>query len=72
MMRRERHNLDAPAAEETVGGDEECIWAFALEHAEGLFDFAAGAGLEHLNFQSKSACGFWCLASAIGGRQYQR
>ena len=49
MARRERRKLDAPAGEEHVGSNEECVGPVAHEGGEGLLDLAAGAGVEHLN-----------------------
>src|SRR5262249_27223496 len=53
----ERRELDAPAGEEPVGGDEESIGPVAHEGGEGWFDIAAGAGAEDLNLQSEGTCG---------------
>jgi hypothetical protein len=57
MMRRERRELDAPAAEEPVGGDEEGVGTVAHESGEGCLDLAAGARVEYLNLQSEGAPG---------------
>src|SRR5262249_38827687 len=58
IVRRERRKLDAPAAEERVGGNEESVGPVAHERGEGRLDLAAGAGVDDLNLQSECACGF--------------
>ena len=58
MRRRERRKLDAPAAEEPIGSDEEGVGPVAHEGGERCLDLAAGAGAEHLNLQSNGACSF--------------
>jgi len=62
MARRERRKLDAPAGEEHVGSNEECVGPVAHEGGEGRLDLAAGAGVEDLNLQSEGACSFRYLS----------
>jgi len=57
-VRRERRELDTPAREEPVGGDEQGISALVHEGREGRLDFADGAGVEDLNLQSEGASSF--------------
>ena len=51
MARRQVGQLHAPALEEGVGANEQCVWALARNACEGRIDLAAGAGAEHLDLQ---------------------
>ena len=73
MARRERRKLDAPADEEGVGSNEECLGPVAHEGGEGHIDLAAGAGIDELNLQSEAACSFRYLSQrGLGIRRIAR
>ena len=74
MMRCERRKLDAPAAEEPAGGDEEGVGTIAYEGGEGRLDLAgARARFEDLNLQSEGACSFRHVSQrGLGGRNIGR
>src|SRR5262245_61993125 len=69
QMRRKRHKLDAPATEESVGGDEEGVGPVALEGSKGGLDLAAGARVEHSSLQSEGACRFRYFSQRGFGRR---
>jgi len=69
MMRREYRKLDASAAEERVGGDEEDIGPVAHKGGKCRFDLAAGARVEDLSLQSEGAGSFRRISKrGPGGR----
>ena len=57
MMRRQVDQLDAPAVEEGVAGDEEGVGPLARKRCEGSIDLAAGAGVEDVDLQPHGASG---------------
>ena len=73
-MCRERRKLDAPAAEEPAGGDEEGVGTIAYEGGEGRLDLAgARARFEDLNLQSEGARSFRHVSQrGLGGRNIGR
>ena len=57
MARGERDQLDAPAAEKHIGGDEERVRPLAHERRVGGIDLLIGAGIVELDLQAKHARG---------------
>src|SRR6516225_4383691 len=57
MARRQERELDPPAIEEAVRGDEQCVGALPRERCESGLDLAAGASVEDLDFQREAARG---------------
>jgi hypothetical protein len=57
MARGERDQLDAPAAEKHIGGDEERVRPIAHERRVGDIDLLIGARIVELDLQAEHARG---------------
>src|SRR5262249_29521244 len=55
VARRQVDQLDTPAAQEGIAGDEESVGPLAYKSCEGRIDLADGADVENLDLQPQGA-----------------
>ena len=70
MAHRGKGQLDTPAAEEGVGGNEKGAGPFAYNRREGCIDLAACAGADDMNLQSHSDGGRFDVSQCCLGNHY--